>query len=36
MGAYTISGAVKFNGLPFGKPLYYMSKQFWLVLLNIV
>lgn len=29
MGAYTISAAVKFNGLPFGKPLYFMSKQFW-------
>jgi len=29
MGAYTISGAVQFNGLPFGKPLYFMSKQFW-------
>jgi ornithine decarboxylase len=29
MGAYTISGAVQFNGLPYGKPLYYMSKQFW-------
>jgi ornithine decarboxylase len=29
MGAYTISGAVEFNGLPFGKPLYFMSKQFW-------
>lgn len=29
MGAYTISAAVQFNGLPFGKPLYYMSKQFW-------
>lgn len=29
MGAYTISAAVQFNGLPFGKPLYFMSKQFW-------
>jgi ornithine decarboxylase len=29
MGAYTISAAVEFNGLPFGKPLYFMSKQFW-------
>ena len=29
MGAYTISAAVQFNGLPYGKPLYYMSKQFW-------
>jgi len=29
MGAYTISGAVEFNGLPFGKPLYFMSKTFW-------
>lgn len=29
MGAYTISGAVQFNGLPYGKPLYFMSKQFW-------
>jgi ornithine decarboxylase len=29
MGAYTISAAVQFNGLPFGKPLYVMSKQFW-------
>ena len=31
MGAYTISGAVQFNGLPFGKPLYFMSKPFWYV-----
>lgn len=29
MGAYTISGAVQFNGLPFGKPLYFMTKPFW-------
>ncbi|CAF0778663.1 unnamed protein product [Rotaria sordida] len=29
MGAYTISAAVRFNGLPFGKPHYFMSKQFW-------
>jgi ornithine decarboxylase len=29
MGAYTISGAVQFNGLPFGKPLYFVSKPFW-------
>jgi ornithine decarboxylase len=29
MGAYTISAAVQFNGLPVGKPLYFMSKQFW-------
>jgi diaminopimelate decarboxylase len=29
MGAYTISAAVQFNGLPYGKPLYFMSKQFW-------
>jgi hypothetical protein len=29
MGAYTISAAVEFNGLPFGKPLYFMSKTFW-------
>lgn len=29
MGAYTISAAVEFNGLPFGKPIYFMSKQFW-------
>ncbi|CAF3231529.1 unnamed protein product [Rotaria socialis] len=29
MGAYTISAAVEFNGLPFGKPLYFMSKHFW-------
>ncbi|CAF1027271.1 unnamed protein product [Adineta ricciae] len=29
MGAYTISAAVQFNGLPFGKPIYFMSKQFW-------
>lgn len=29
MGAYTISGAVQFNGLPYGKPIYFMSKQFW-------
>jgi ornithine decarboxylase len=29
MGAYTISAAVQFNGLPFGRPLYFMSKQFW-------
>jgi ornithine decarboxylase len=29
MGAYTISAAVQFNGLPFGTPLYFMSKQFW-------
>lgn len=29
MGAYTISAAVEFNGLPFGKPMYFMSKQFW-------
>ncbi|CAF3899678.1 unnamed protein product [Rotaria sp. Silwood2] len=29
MGAYTISAAVEFNGIPFGKPLYFMSKQFW-------
>ncbi|UJR21120.1 hypothetical protein I4U23_024220 [Adineta vaga] len=29
MGAYTISAAVQFNGLPFGQPIYYMSKQFW-------
>ena len=29
MGAYTISGAVEFNGLPYGKPIYFMSKQFW-------
>jgi len=30
MGAYTISGAVQFNGLPFGKPIYYMTRQLWL------
>lgn len=29
MGAYTMSAAVQFNGLPFGKPLYFVSKQFW-------
>lgn len=29
MGAYTISAAVEFNGLPFGKPIYFMSKPFW-------
>ena len=29
MGAYTISAAVEFNGLPYGKPIYFMSKQFW-------
>ncbi|CAF1435003.1 unnamed protein product [Rotaria sordida] len=29
MGAYTISAAVEFNGIPFGKPLYFMSRQFW-------
>jgi len=29
MGAYTISAAVQFNGLPYGKPLYFMSKTFW-------
>jgi len=29
MGAYTISGAVQFNGIPFGKPLYFMAKPFW-------
>lgn len=29
MGAYTISAAVEFNGLPFGKPIYFISKQFW-------
>ncbi len=29
MGAYTISAAVQFNGLPFGKPIYFMSNQFW-------
>ena len=29
MGAYTISAAVEFNGLPFGKPLYFISKQLW-------
>jgi len=29
MGAYTISAAVEFNGLPFGKPIYFMSKSFW-------
>lgn len=29
MGAYTISAAVQFNGLPFGKPIYFMSKHFW-------
>ncbi|CAF1052411.1 unnamed protein product [Adineta steineri] len=29
MGAYTISAAVQFNGLPYGKPIYFMSKQFW-------
>lgn len=29
MGAYTISAAVQFNGLPFGKPMYFMSKQLW-------
>lgn len=29
MGAYTISAAVQFNGLPFGKPLYFMSQQLW-------
>jgi hypothetical protein len=29
MGAYTISAAVQFNGLPYGKPLYFISKQFW-------
>lgn len=31
MGAYTISAAVEFNGLPFGKPIYFMSKPFWFV-----
>ncbi|CAF1176112.1 unnamed protein product [Didymodactylos carnosus] len=29
MGAYTISGAVQFNGIPFGKPLYFIAKSVW-------
>ncbi|CAF1260468.1 unnamed protein product [Rotaria magnacalcarata] len=29
MGAYTISAAVQFNGLPYGKPIYFMPKHFW-------
>lgn len=34
MGAYTISAAVEFNGLPFGKPIYFMSKPFWFVFIE--
>jgi len=29
MGAYTVTGAVAFNGLPFGEPYYFISKHFW-------
>jgi len=27
MGAYTVSGAVQFNGLPFGRPLFFYGKN---------